>query len=79
MKKNIKNIPSIFSISSIRNIIISRISAIRHFKKFITLWWKYKLDKDFPIFFQIQTINRCNANVQCVLIFQQLQMEHFKQ
>ncbi len=62
MKKNIENIPSIFSLSSIRKIIISRVSGIRHFKKFITLWWKYKLNKDFPIFFQIQTINRCNAN-----------------
>ena len=35
MKKNIENIPSIFSISSIRKIIISRISGIRHFKNLL--------------------------------------------
>lgn len=62
MKKNIEKIPSIFSLYSLRNIFIARISQIRHFQKFITLWWRYKSNHDFPILFQLQTINRCNAN-----------------
>ena len=35
MKQNINIIPSIFTFSSIKNIIIARISQIRHFQKFI--------------------------------------------
>ena len=62
MNKNIENIPSFLSLSSLKNIIIAKISLLRHFQKFITMWWRYKSNHDFPIFFQIQTINRCNAN-----------------
>ena len=59
---NINNIPSIFNFNSIRNVITARISQIRHFQKFIRIWRRYKKNHDFPIFLQLQTINRCNAN-----------------
>ena len=62
MKRNIIKIPSIFSYSTLKNILIARLSQIRHFQKFVALWWRYKSNHDFPILFQIQTINRCNAN-----------------
>lgn len=62
MNKNIDIIPSIFSYSSIKNIIIARVSQIRHFQKFIKIWLRYKTNHDFPIICQLQTINRCNAN-----------------
>ena len=62
MKQNINIIPSIFTFSSIKNIIIARISQIRHFQKFIGIWKRYRKNDEFPILFQLQTINRCNAN-----------------
>ena len=62
MKNNINIIPSIFNFKSLRNVVSARISQIRHFKKFFRIWKRYKKNHDFPIFLQLQTINRCNAN-----------------
>ena len=64
MTKDIRDMKSIYSLRTLRNIFDAKVFQILHFLKFITIWRKYKRSYDFPILFQIQTVNRCNADCQ---------------
>ncbi|MBT3570171.1 MAG: radical SAM protein [Opitutae bacterium] len=62
MTKDIREMKSIYSLKTLRNIFDAKVFQIFHFLKFISIWRKYKRSYDFPILFQIQTVNRCNAD-----------------
>jgi len=64
MTKDIREMKSIYSLRTLRNIFDAKVFQILHFLKFITIWRKYKRSYDFPMLFQIQTVNRCNADCQ---------------
>ena len=64
MTKDIHDMKSIYSLNTLRNIFDSKVFQILHFMKFVSIWRKYKRSYDFPILFQIQTVNRCNADCQ---------------
>ena len=54
----------IYKLKTLRNILDAKLFQVLHFRKFISIWRKYKRNYDFPILFQIQTVNRCNADCQ---------------
>ena len=64
MTKDIRDMKSLYSLKTIRNMFDAKVFQLFHFLKFISIWRKYKRSYDFPILFQIQTVNRCNADCQ---------------